>query len=162
MQQIMKTLNLPSFPYKTRQRETQTDIFDSLRKKYVRLTPEEWVRQHIIHYLIYYRHYPSALISIERPIRQKDKGSPRADILVYGKKCVPIMVIECKAPHKKLSKNTLQQMIQYNKEKIPFLVFTNGLQHFCFSTHRNKKHYVLLKEMPSFVEVQQNQNYVSL
>jgi hypothetical protein len=150
---IEEKLSLPPFSYRIKKKEGKVYIFDPLRKKYVHLSPEEWVRQHIINYLVEHRAYPPSLMVVERTISATHKRLQRADLLIYGRHHKPVMLVECKAPNQKLSKEVIEQMMRYNSDLIPWLLFTNGKQHFCFRLDTMQKHYVLLQEIPSFAEL---------
>lgn len=153
----MDTLQLPSFVYKTTTRAGKDFIFDPLRKKYVCLTPEEWVRQHIINYLVYHLGYPPGLIAIEcKAGRHKgSKHFQRADIFVYNPAIKLTMIVECKAPQQKLNHITIQQMARYNTQSVPFLLFSNGIQHFCFKISTHASAYELLAHIPDFHTIKQ-------
>ncbi len=105
-------------------------IFDQLRRKYVRLTPEEWVRQSFVQYLITEGKYPAGLIGIEVMFRLYELKK-RADILVHDRAGRPIMLVECKSPEIKIDESVFEQIITYNmKYKLPYLVVTNGMHHY--------------------------------
>lgn len=144
----MVELNLPSFPLKLRSDGEQRQVFDIIRKKYVRLTPEEWVRQHFIWYLIQERNYPASLCIIEGKLIFNGL-TRRSDILVCRNDGSPAMVIECKAPSVKLSQDVMDQVVRYNWIlKAKFIVLTNGLRHLvCTIDYKNEK-YEFLKEIP--------------
>ncbi|CCM09990.1 Type I restriction enzyme R protein [Cardinium endosymbiont cEper1 of Encarsia pergandiella] len=128
----MMQLTLPSFDYKTKQVLNKTYILDLVRKKYVLLTPEEWVRQHMLHYLIHYCSYPKGLCCLEKRI-YNGMSYYRPDIMVCDKFGVTKMVVECKAHYIKLTDKTLGQMMQYNRQlMVNYLLVTNGITHFCW------------------------------
>jgi hypothetical protein len=128
----MPTLNLPTFSLKTRITGNRAEIFDPVRKLYVALTPEEWVRQHVINYLIADRLVPPGLIAVEKEIKV-NRLSRRCDIIVFSKTGSPLMVVECKAPGVKITQDAFNQAMHYNLSlKIKFMLLTNGLKHFCF------------------------------
>lgn len=128
---LMVTLNLPSFDYTLRKENGQVFILDIIRKKYLVLTPEEWVRQHFVHFLISSLQYPRPLIKIEGGLRFNELKK-RSDIVVFNREGAPWMVIECKAPDQKLSDRTLHQASVYNQTlKAKYLTVTNGLVHIC-------------------------------
>lgn len=146
-------LNLPVFDVKTRTMNGQKQIFDTIRKKFVALTPEEWVRQHFINYLVVSKGYPAGLISVEMAV-QITNMQQRADIVVYNRQAHPIMVVECKAPSVPLTNATYTQAARYNLVlKAPLLVVTNGITHFCSKIDLKGKVFSPLKDVPSFVEV---------
>src|SRR5690606_27113443 len=94
----MVDLNLPSFEYRIKKTEEKTFIFDEIRKKFVVLTPEEWVRQHFVHYMIGHLRYPRALINVETGLAYNQLRK-RSDIVLYDRTGKPWMIVECKAPH---------------------------------------------------------------
>lgn len=124
-------LNLPAFAYKLKKEEGKLWIFDVIRKKYVVLLPEEWVRQHFIHYLVTHRGYPRSLVKIEGGLSYNQLGK-RSDIVVFSREGKPWMVVECKAPDIAMSDAVLFQASVYNKTlQARYLVVTNGLVHLC-------------------------------
>lgn len=144
----MVKLNLPSFEYKVKDANGKVWIFDGIRKKYVVLTPEEWVRQHFVQYLINHLKYPKMLLKIEAGLIYNQLAK-RSDIVVYNRSGKPWMVIECKAPEIALNENTAQQVSVYNNTlKASYVVITNGMRHLCFEISSEIKS---LKELPAFV-----------
>jgi len=128
---IMKQLNLPTYPIKITEAEGKQYIFDIVRKKYLQLTPEEWVRQHWVHYLHYEKQYPLSLISVEAGLRV-NKNANRSDLLCYDRKGQKRLVVECKAPEVKITQKTFDQIARYNLTlKADFLLVSNGLSHYC-------------------------------
>ena len=143
-------LNLPDTVLKTKLVEGITQVFDVVRKKYFKLTPEEWVRQNFIHYLNIEKNYPMGLMGVERMIKYNNLQT-RADIILYNKEGIPTMIVECKAPNVKITQDTFYQIAKYNfKLKVQFLVVTNGLQHFCCEMDYEKNISLFLKEVPAF------------
>jgi len=127
----MVKLNLPAFNFELKNDQDKILIFDFLRKRYVVLTPEEWVRQHFTNYLITHLNYPRALIKIEGGLLF-NKLQKRSDIVVFNREGSPWMVIECKAPDLKLNRSAVHQASTYNHSlKAKYLVITNGLSHIC-------------------------------
>ena len=123
-------LNLPIVALKTKLVGGTTQVFDHVRKKYLVLTPEEWVRQHFIHYLNQEKNYPLGLMGVERMIKYNGMKT-RADIVLYNSDGTPNMLVECKAPNVKITQDAFDQIAKYNfKLQVPFLVVTNGIQHF--------------------------------
>lgn len=105
-------------------------VFDEIRRKWLQLTPEEWVRQHLINYLVKEKKYPISLISVEKELVLNDTKK-RYDIVVYSKSLEPIIIIECKAPEVNLSEKVLEQALRYNLVlKVPYLMISNGLNDF--------------------------------
>lgn len=125
-------------------------IFDPLRKKHLVLTPEEWVRQHFVNYLIVELHYPKSLIKLEGGLSY-NQLQKRSDIVVFDREAKPWMVIECKAPDVVLNNETLRQASTYNATlRAKYLVVTNGLGHFFFSTDWSSNAIRSLNAMPAY------------
>ena len=146
----MQKLNLPIYPIKLKKEENKTLVFDPIRKKHIVLTPEEWVRQNFIQFLIEEKNYPASLMAVERGIDLLNTKK-RCDIVLYNTKGLPYMIVECKAPSIKISQDTFDQIARYNMTlKTDLLVVTNGLQHhICIMDHQNKR-YHFLKEIPNY------------
>lgn len=143
-------LNLPSFSFKFKSMENKLYIFDMFRKKYVVLTPEEWVRQNFIQYLMQQKKYPKTIIAVEKQLSINNTVK-RTDILIFDKKGDPDIIVECKAPAVKIDQNAFDQIARYNlKLDANYLIVTNGLQHFyCKIDHKLKK-YHFLKDIPDY------------
>lgn len=125
-------LNLPPAPLKIKEMEGKFKVYDVFRKKDILLTPEEWVRQHILHYLISHLNYPQSLISVEREIIYHALKK-RFDILIYSKQAQPFLLIECKAPEVVLTNDSAMQIVRYNDVlNAPWIVISNGIQHLVF------------------------------
>ena len=147
----MQQLNLPTYKFRIKSTKNKYVIFDIIRKKYVSLTPEEWVRQHIIHYLIEEKNYPVSLIAIEKKITINNL-TKRTDILIFNTEGLPHIIIECKAPSIKISQNAFDQIARYNLNlNATYLMVTNGLSHFfCKMDFENEK-YVFLENIPDYI-----------
>ncbi len=146
-------LSLPEYHYKVREANGKYYIFDPLRKKYVTLTPEEWVRQHFVNYLIADKNYPKGLFRIEKML-QYHKLSKRADIIVCGRNAEPILLVECKAANQQLNQEVFNQAATYNKKiKAVTSVITNGLRHFCYQTDFSTQKISFIQNIPSFEEL---------
>ena len=146
----MQKLNLPEFQYSLRDAEGKKWIFDVIRKKYLVLTPEEWVRQHFIHYLISSLNYPKALIKVEGGLTY-NQLSKRSDILVYDREAKPWMIVECKSPQQTINDLTVWQASVYNsKLKARYLSVTNGLLHYCARIDWEQGKIDLMTELPAF------------
>ncbi len=142
----MEKLNLPDCSLKIKNEEGNEFVFDIVRKKYVTLTPEEWVRQHFIHLMINHLAYPKSLISLEFPLTYFKSGK-RSDILLSDRKGAPFLLIECKAAKVKLGPKTIHQISTYNKiVQAPFIAMTNGMKHFIWKFSGDN--YQPLKEFP--------------
>lgn len=146
----MQPLNLPTYPFKIKSSENKYFIFDIVRKKYVMLTPEEWVRQHIIHYLIEEKNYPISLIAVEKKVTV-NKLTKRTDILVFNAKGLPHIIVECKAPSIQISQDAFDQIARYNlKLEASYLIVSNGLNHFyCYMDTENEK-FVFIETIPNY------------
>jgi len=146
----MQRLNLPSCSFKLKSNEKHTLIFDNLRKKYFVLTPEEWVRQHYVQFLIDVKNYPVSLIALEKQLIINNRKK-RTDIVIFNKEGNPDIIVECKAPHIKISQATFDQIARYNlKLKANFLVLTNGMEHYYCKMDFKNETYVFLKEIPNY------------
>lgn len=125
----MIALNLPPYEYKLKKADGKLFIFDVIRKKYIYLSPEEWVRQHFVNYLVSEMRYPRSLITVEDGL-QYNQRRKRTDIVVFDRDGRPWMVVECKAPVVELSEKSVFQASVYNSTlKAPFIAITNGLLH---------------------------------
>lgn len=146
-------LNFPNSKFKLKEKEGKIYIFDDARKKYVILTPEEWVRQNCLHYLRDHKKYPISLLAVEKGITI-NKQNLRYDIVAFSKNAKPVLLVECKAPEVKINQSTFDQIAAYNlKLKVPFLLVTNGIQHFCCVSNFEKAKYDFLKEVPDFTSI---------
>jgi type I site-specific restriction endonuclease len=146
-------LNLPSYAFRTSQKEGKSLIFDAFRHRWVRLNPEEWVRQHFVRYLVEEKHYPASLISIERSLRFNQQDF-RADAVIFSTAGKPLLVVECKAPEVAISQKVFDQIVRYNFEfQVDFLIVTNGMSHYCCKIDRHNLTYDFLKEIPDYREI---------
>lgn len=149
----MVTLNLPSYASKVKQEGDRRFIFDSLRRKYVALTPEEWVRQHFVHYLIDHLGYPTALLANEVELQIGAKKL-RCDSLLYTQELTPRMIIEYKAPSIALTKRVFDQISDYNLLlKVDYLIVSNGLRHICCKMDYEHHGYSFLKTIPRYENI---------
>lgn len=146
----MQTLNLPTYPFKIREEGSRRQIFDPFRKKYLVLSPEEWVRQHFLQFLVNERNYPVSLIRIETGLRY-NQLLKRADILIHNIQGSPHMMVECKSPTTRITQDAFDQVARYNMTfKVKYLVVTNGMHHFCCEMNYGNQTYQFLKEIPFF------------
>lgn len=146
-------LNLPAFEVRLREENGQTKIFDILRRRYVTLTPEEWVRQHFVHYLIHYKHYPTMLLANEVPLRIGEKQI-RADSVLFDKNLHGRMIIEYKAPDVRLTQKVFDQISAYNLLlHVDYLVVSNGLQTYACKMDYSAQKYVFIKEIPGYENI---------
>jgi predicted type IV restriction endonuclease len=128
-------------------------VYDAVRKKYVTLTPEEWVRQHFVNYLTAYLGYPAGLIKVEASFRLNSMLR-RADILVSDRTGQPAMIIECKAPQVRITQEVFDQVINYNfNYGVDYLVVTNGITHFAGRIDRQEHRFTLLDHIPDYETV---------
>ena len=146
----MIRLNLPSFDIKISGSKQHPQILDVLRRKFITLTPEEWVRQHFIHYLIESKGYPASLLANEVKLKIGSK-TLRADSVLYSTQLSPRMIIEYKAPHIKITQQTFDQIFAYNLLlKADYLVVSNGLSHYCCKLDSDSQKYVFFEDIPTY------------
>ncbi len=146
----MQQLNFPTYTFRFKNSENKVSIFDEVRKKFIILTPEEWVRQNVVQYLLQEKKYPKSYINVEKLIKVNDL-SKRYDVIVYQPNGEIFLLIECKAPEIKIAQETFNQIARYNLTlKANYLMVTNGVNHyFCEMDFENEK-YNFLKELPEF------------
>lgn len=150
----MTELNLPKYNMRiSRDRNNNIKIFDSIRKKFVSLTPEEYVRQHFTNWLINYLHYPIGLIANEVKI-SLNSTIKRCDTIVYSNMGDPMMIIEYKAPHISINQNVFDQIVRYNMVlKTKYLVVSNGMQHYCCIIDYENNSYQFIPHIPTYEEL---------
>ena len=145
-----KHLNFPSFEFRIERISGKLMIFDVLRKKMVVLTPEEWVRQHVLRYMIEIRKYPRAMIKVESGLRYNTMLK-RSDILVYDQEGNPFLVIECKAPDSKLDDKVLHQVAAYSRSlAVRYIGISNGLKHYFWSVDQEGRETLPLNDFPEY------------
>jgi len=146
----MKKLNFPTYSFRFKNSENKVAIFDEIRKKFILLTPEEWVRQHTLHYLVQDNKYPKSYINVEKLIKINTLNK-RYDIVVFQPNGSIFLLIECKAPEVAITQKTFDQIARYNLElKAKYLMVTNGLNHYlCQMDIENKKN-IFLSEQPQY------------
>jgi hypothetical protein len=145
-------LNLPQFDFKFDESGNCLKIFDEFRKKYLVLTPEEWVRQNFVKFLVFERKYPPGLLKLEHKIKL-DRVWKRCDIIIFDKSLKPHLIVECKATEVNISQNTINQIGLYNsKLKVKYLVATNGLQHICLQSDYSNNSFFFKNDIP-FCEI---------
>jgi hypothetical protein len=143
-------LKLPSFEARIEWKENHEHIWDIVRKQWIVLTPEEWVRQHFIHLLIEKLDYPRSLFKVESTLTYAQK-TKRSDIQVLRPDGKVHLLVECKSPSVKLGENTLRQVAEYNKTlQSSHLAITNGLKHHVWKYNPNTNQYEVLREFPLF------------
>lgn len=149
----MRKLNLPGAGLKIRSSDGREEVFDVVRKKYVKLTAEEWVRQHFLHFLISQKKVPLSLIVVETSIKYNNL-SKRCDIVVYNRRGKPALIVECKAPGVEISEGVFHQVAMYNMTlKVPYIAVTNGIEHYSCRIDFEKGSYRFLKDIPDFEEL---------
>ncbi|WP_419211282.1 type I restriction enzyme HsdR N-terminal domain-containing protein [Maribacter sp. X9] len=146
----MQLLNFPSYNFRVKNSENRTLIFDDIRKKFVVLTPEEWVRQHVVQFLVQEKKYPLSHINVEKQIKLNGLMK-RYDIVVFGPDGRLHLLVECKAPEINISQTTFDQIAQYNfKLNANYLMVTNGISHFYCRTDIEAEKYQFMNEIPDF------------
>ncbi|MFB9864936.1 type I restriction enzyme HsdR N-terminal domain-containing protein [Rufibacter immobilis] len=149
----MEQLSLPAYSHKLKDSEGKTFILDQVRRKYVVLTPEEWVRQHVIHFLHQYLGYPLSLMSVERGTKY-NALQKRTDLRIYTTAGAPLLLVECKAAHVPITDATVRQVAVYNQTvAAPYLMVSNGLQHYCWHVNPQSKQITPISVLPSFSEI---------
>ena len=146
----MQQLNFPIYNFRFKNSENKVSIFDEIRKKFIILTPEEWVRQHVVRFLLEEKKYPKSLINVEKVLSVNGLRK-RYDVVVFNPDGSIFVLVECKAPEIKTAQATFDQIARYNLAlKAQFLMVTNGHNHyFCQMDFENEK-YAFLKELPDY------------
>lgn len=146
----MQKLNFLTYSFRFKNSENKLSIFDEIRKKFIILTPEEWVRQHVLKFLIEEKKYPKSYINVEKLIKVNGMNK-RYDVVIFKPNGSLLLLVECKAPEIKITQTTFDQIARYNMTlKADYLMVTNGLNHyFCKMDFENKK-YTFLEEIPEF------------
>lgn len=146
----MRQLNLPSFEAKIRLENGKYKILDPIRRKYVALTPEEWVRQHFVNFLISNHHYPKEMIANEVSIRLNETFK-RCDTVVYAPSLSPLMIVEYKAPSVEITPSVFEQVARYDMAlHARYLIVSNGLRHICCEIRYEEEKYLFLEKIPSY------------
>ena len=146
-------LNLPQFSFRIKDNLGKKLIFDCFRRRWVALTPEEWVRQNFARYLAEVKHFPASLIALERSLKINQHDF-RSDIVLFSKSGNPLAVVECKAPEVKISQQVFDQIARYNLElRVSYLIVTNGLTHYCCQFDQQRLTYTFLAEIPDYKEI---------
>jgi type I restriction and modification enzyme subunit R-like protein len=152
----MHLFNFPDFSsFRIRKDEAGRDaeIFDVIRKKFVRLTPEESVRQHLLRYLVNEKKFPASLIAVEKELTVAGIKK-RTDVVVYSNLAEPLLIAECKSPDVQLDQSTFDQAARYNLSlMVSYFFLTNGQTHFCCRLNNNEKKYEFLEEMPEYSDL---------
>ena len=149
----MYELNLPKYGIKIANENGHQTIFDVLRRKYVALTPEEWVRQHFVHYLIEHKGYPQSLMANEIQLAIGNKKL-RCDSVLYDRSLKPRMIIEYKAPTVNITQKVFDQITIYNMLlHVDYLVVSNGIKHYCCRMDYENQKYLFLADIPNYQEI---------
>ena len=149
---MMQKLNLPVYEFRIKTEDGKQYIFDTIRKKYILLTPEEWVRQNFVRYLAEEKNYPQSLMAVEKKITLNGKLF-RFDLLVYNRNGKPNLIAEFKAPGIKINQNSFDQVVRYNMAlKVEYVVVSNGMLHFACKIDYKNNSYEFLREIPEFCE----------
>ena len=146
----MLQLNLPEYNFRIKKLDEKILIFDTQRKRYVSLTPEEWVRQHFIRFLIEEKGYPAAYLAVEKQLSMNGMKK-RCDAILYNEDALPILIIELKAPTVKITQSTFDQVAVYNaKLKVDFFMISNGIEHYCCKVDTLNSQYKFFPELPEY------------
>ena len=146
----MRNLNFPSYKFRIKNSENNTHIFDVIRKKFVVLQPEEWVRQHCVQYLIQEKKYPISLINVEKVVLINGLRK-RYDIVIFNPDGSLALIVECKAPEVKISQSVFDQIARYNRIlKAPYLMVTNGINHYFCTMNHDLESYDFLESLPNY------------
>ena len=149
----METLNLPTYSFSVKSEEGRSYIFDVFRKKYVLLTPEEWVRQHFLQYLVQDKGFPASLIAVEQEFHF-NRMKKRTDILAYNRQGEAVLLVECKSPTVPVTRDVFDQIGLYNLTyKVPWLVVTNGMKHYCCRFDEANGEYSFTDRIPDWNEI---------
>jgi hypothetical protein len=149
----LKQLNLPGYSFKIIVNGGEERIFDQMRRKFVKLTPEEWVRQNFVQYLVQEGGYPPGLLGIEMQFGH-NRLKRRTDILVHNRNGKPVMIVECKSPDVNLTEKVFDQVVDYNRKfQVPYLVVTNGLHHYACRFSDDFRSWEYLMVIPLYGEL---------
>jgi type I site-specific restriction endonuclease len=149
----MEPLNLPTYLFRLKEDKGKKYIFDEIRRRFVLLTPEEWVRQHVVNFLVTVKHFPRMMISVEKGFSQ-NRNRQRYDLLIYHKSGKPVMIVECKAPEVEINQQVFDQAGRYNnKHQAAYMLITNGLKHYCCAINIQNKQYSFLQDVPDYTEL---------
>jgi type I site-specific restriction endonuclease len=147
----MLQLNLPEYNFRIKKQNEKLFIFDTQRKRFVSLTPEEWVRQHFIRFLIEVKKFPAALLAVEKQLNLNGMKK-RCDAILYDSDAKPMMIIEFKAPNVAISQATFDQVAVYNaKLNVDFFMISNGIEHFCCRVNTKTARYEFFSEIPDYL-----------
>ncbi|WP_062055255.1 type I restriction enzyme HsdR N-terminal domain-containing protein [Aquimarina longa] len=146
----MQKLNFPEYQFRFKNSENKVSIFDRIRKKFIILTPEEWVRQHTLRYLIEEKKYPKSLINVEKLIKFNGLNK-RYDIIIFNPDGSIFLIVECKSANVKITQNVFDQIARYNLAlDAEYLMITNGIDHYYCQMSYTDKQYTFLKNIPDY------------
>lgn len=149
----LKKLNFPPYQLTVKKEDDVLFVFDEIRKKWLQLTPEEWVRQHAIFYLVDQKKFPPGLIGVEKTI-QVNGLNKRFDVVCFDQNGAPLMLVECKAPEVAITQETLDQALRYNSQlQVKYLLLTNGITHVIAFIDYEKKQMDYLDDIPKFADI---------
>lgn len=157
----MQSLNFPEYEFRLRKNASgqSSEIFDIVRKKFVSLSPEEWVRQHLLHFLITEKKYPASLLAVEKELSVAGIKK-RTDVVIYSRNAEPLLIAECKSPDVALNQNVFDQAARYNIPlNVGWLLLTNGLVHHCCRINAAEKKYETVSEIPEYDVLVQSSKY---
>ena len=146
----MQRLNFPAYDFRVKSSENKVRIFDVIRKKFVVLSPEEWVRQHVLHWLLIHKNYPASLISVEKQLKI-NQVSKRYDLVVFNPDGSIEILVECKSCTTPISQSVFDQIARYNLQiDSNYLMVTNGLEHYYCKMDQREEKYIFLGQIPDF------------
>jgi hypothetical protein len=149
----MQPLNFPHFEFKLRNLSNRQEIFDIVRRKFVTLTPEEWVRQHLISYLTEVKEFPVSVIGVEKKL-MLNKMAKRFDLVIFKRNGSPLLLAECKAPGVEITEKTFDQAARYNMLlQADYFLITNGLENYSCRLDYENKQYIFIEDAPKFSEL---------
>ena len=146
----MQKLNFPAYSFRFKNSENKEYVFDEIRKKFILLTPEEWVRIHVVRFLLEVKKYPKSWVSVEKKIKINGL-TKRYDVVVFQQDGSIFLLVECKQPNIEINQTTFDQIARYNMIlKANYLMVTNGLNHYFCEMDFEKEHYLFLSDIPSY------------
>lgn len=149
----MEPLNLPTYFFRIKEDRGKKYIFDEIRRRFVLLTAEEWVRQHLVFFLIKDRNFPRSLISVEKGFVHS-RRKQRYDLLVFDRNGEPLMMVECKAPDIEINQQVFDQAGRYNNHyQATYLLISNGMKHYCCLINKSNRQYRFLHEIPAYQDI---------
>lgn len=149
-EKLLVPLNFPAYPFRLQEKEGKLYIFDELRKKHLLCTPEEWVRQHLLQFMVREKHYPRSLIRIEGGLSVYERNR-RSDVLFFSSGGEKYLLAECKSPAVKISNRVFDQVAMYNTlHRAKYLMVTNGLEHYCCKMDYERQSYTFEADIPIF------------